>query len=323
MRAFWTSRSWSASRSISRSRRRSLSPCSRPSSSPRTSRTRSSARADSLATRSRELSASASSRSQSSELVLERLPPRHRLLAAGLGRLDPLAQLDLVGLQPAALVLRGDEALAKGGPSRARLGRVGVGGLRGRARFRDGRGEGGEPPASLLALRLHGVEGLLDLGQPHRGRALLLLRLAALRVQDDGLAREAGELLLGGAELVADGHQVFVGGVDTLFEGLHLAGRGLRPRVLLRGRGAAGEESLLQHFLPLRAFPDLPPRRQQPLHPPSALHHRARAGSPRRGWRKRPGRGAPRCGARPRGSPPRARRAGKRGCGRRGAPVTR
>ncbi len=82
----------------------------------------------------------------------------------------------------------------------------------------------------------------------------------ALGVEDRGLAGEARQLLLGGGQVVADGHQVLLGGVDALLERSRLAGRGLRPSSCLRGRAAAGEESRLDHLPARRHLADLAPR---------------------------------------------------------------
>ncbi len=219
------------------------------------SRTRSSAIAASPVTRSRSASASASSRSTSCRSA--------RQLAAALVHLrgarargDPAGlQLLVVAGRALAFGLDGHRPLAERGVEAAGLGEAGLRGLGGGARLGDGGGGGGDPLVSAFAIPLRGQQALLDLGQPDRRRALLVLGLDALGVEDGALAHQPGALVLGHGEVVADRDQLLLRAVDLLFQRARLGGGDVgRGGVLLRAPPHAGQRLLEQ----ARGGPALP-----------------------------------------------------------------
>src|SRR5688572_26242815 len=99
------------------------------------------------------------------------------------------------------------------------------------------------------ALLVGGRERAADLRELQRGRAALLLGLAPLRGHHGGLAREPRLLLVGGGELVADGHQLLFLAVDALRERACLQSGFLGPREQSLRLLAQREERRLDELL--------------------------------------------------------------------------
>ena len=127
----------------------------------------------------------------------------------------------------------------------------------------------------MRAILLRGQQALLDLGQPDRGRATLVLGLQTLGVEHGGLAHQPGPLVLGRREIVADRDQVLLRAVDLLFQRARLGGGDVgRGGVLLRAPPEPGQRPLEDLEAGLHLL-DLAPRRQQALHRAAAFDHRA------------------------------------------------
>jgi hypothetical protein len=185
----------------------------------------------------------------------------------------PGQQLLVILGQPAALSDHRRDALPQSGHLAlglrgARLRRVGIGA---------GLGHGGyerrETFASPSPLALGREEALLDLREAHGSRAPLLLRLAALGREDSRLADQARRLLFRHGQVVADGHELFLGGVDALFEGARFGRRGLGQGRFLGLARTGGRQEHGDLGEPRRDLADLAPRSQQALDAAPSFHH--------------------------------------------------
>ena len=229
------------------------------------------------------------------QLLAARVHLRPALLGGG----DAAEQVAMVLLQAPALRLRGRRPLAQRGQHALGLGAADLGRLAGRARFRHRRGQRGQAPAAFVAVALGRAQGLLDLGQAHRGRPALLLRLPALGVEHGLLPLQARHLLLRGEEVVAQGDEVLLRDVDALLEAAHLRHRRLRAGGRLLPALARGAQGDLDLLLADRDLADLAAGREEALHAAPAFHHRAAQRSRRRGSRRPRGPGARRSRTRP------------------------
>ena len=131
---------------------------------------------------------------------------------------------------------------------------------------------------AVSAFGLGQTQRVLDLGQLHRGRPLLLLGLAALGLEHRGLAVQAQPRFVGHPQVVLDRHQVLLEAVDALLEAAGLRFRRLGGGRLL-GHPAAGElQQGLGRDVALGHLARLAPRGQEALHPAAAFDHRAAGG---------------------------------------------